>query len=179
MAAHQCDISVSGLCSPHRLHCSDRRNSRLEEGLHKEIDASFYALTTRAPAVYRGNPFQLRPASLTDPRPACTWSWMNMDTSTRLPASERDAGTRASGRRTCVSAAFCQSSAVANSDGDASRRRTWMPEPSRSRGVASRVRETIAGESCRAIDILVRSLGNVSYDPKRGISSWGVHKSRK
>ncbi len=32
---------------------------RLMEGLRKEIDASFYTLTTRRPAVYRGNPFQI------------------------------------------------------------------------------------------------------------------------
>jgi DNA topoisomerase-6 subunit B len=32
---------------------------RLMEGLHTEIDASFYTLTTRPPAVYRGNPFQI------------------------------------------------------------------------------------------------------------------------
>jgi len=32
---------------------------RLVEGLHKEIDASFYTVTTRPPAVYRGNPYQI------------------------------------------------------------------------------------------------------------------------
>lgn len=32
---------------------------RLTEGLHQEFDASFYAVTTRPPAVYRGNPFQI------------------------------------------------------------------------------------------------------------------------
>ena len=31
----------------------------LLEGLHKEIDAGFYTVTTRPPAVYRGNPFQI------------------------------------------------------------------------------------------------------------------------
>lgn len=31
----------------------------LAEGLHKEVDASFYTVTTRPPAVYRGNPFQI------------------------------------------------------------------------------------------------------------------------
>jgi DNA topoisomerase-6 subunit B len=32
---------------------------RLLEGLQNEIDANFYTLTTRHPAVYRGNPFQI------------------------------------------------------------------------------------------------------------------------
>ncbi|UCH74884.1 MAG: DNA topoisomerase VI subunit B [Rhodospirillales bacterium] len=32
---------------------------RLLEGLRKEIDASFYTVLTRRPAVYRGNPFQV------------------------------------------------------------------------------------------------------------------------
>jgi len=32
---------------------------RLAAGLHQEIDASFYTVTTRPPAVYRGNPFQI------------------------------------------------------------------------------------------------------------------------
>jgi len=32
---------------------------RLAEGLHQEFDASFYTVTTRPPAVYRGNPFQI------------------------------------------------------------------------------------------------------------------------
>jgi DNA topoisomerase-6 subunit B len=31
----------------------------LLEGLHKELDADFYAVTTRPAAVYRGNPFQV------------------------------------------------------------------------------------------------------------------------
>lgn len=33
--------------------------ARLEEGLHQEINASFYTVATRPPAVYRGNPFQI------------------------------------------------------------------------------------------------------------------------
>ena len=32
---------------------------RLLEGLHKELEADFYAVTTRPAAVYRGNPFQV------------------------------------------------------------------------------------------------------------------------
>ncbi len=32
---------------------------RLREGLRKEVDAAFYAVVTRRPAVYRGNPFQV------------------------------------------------------------------------------------------------------------------------
>ena len=32
---------------------------RMLEGLRKEIDAKFYTATTRKPAVYRGNPFQI------------------------------------------------------------------------------------------------------------------------
>ena len=32
---------------------------RIAEGLHKEFDASFFTVTTRLPAVYRGNPFQI------------------------------------------------------------------------------------------------------------------------
>jgi len=32
---------------------------RIREGLMKECDADFYALTSRPPAVYRGNPFQI------------------------------------------------------------------------------------------------------------------------
>ncbi|MBI3675198.1 MAG: DNA topoisomerase VI subunit B [Proteobacteria bacterium] len=32
---------------------------RLAEGLHIEFDASFYTVTTRPPAVYRGNPYQI------------------------------------------------------------------------------------------------------------------------
>ncbi len=32
---------------------------RLLEGLHKELEAEFYAVTTRPAAVYRGNPFQV------------------------------------------------------------------------------------------------------------------------
>jgi DNA topoisomerase-6 subunit B len=32
---------------------------RLAEGLRKEIDADFYTVVTRPPAVYRGNPFQI------------------------------------------------------------------------------------------------------------------------
>lgn len=32
---------------------------RLAEALQKEVDASFYTVTTRPPAVYRGNPFQI------------------------------------------------------------------------------------------------------------------------
>lgn len=32
---------------------------QLTDGLHKEVDASFYTVTTRPPAVYRGNPFQI------------------------------------------------------------------------------------------------------------------------
>ncbi len=32
---------------------------RLAEGLHQEFDASFYTVTTRPAAVYRGNPFQI------------------------------------------------------------------------------------------------------------------------
>ena len=32
---------------------------RLYEGMRKEIDADFYIVMTRAPAVYRGNPFQI------------------------------------------------------------------------------------------------------------------------
>jgi DNA topoisomerase-6 subunit B len=32
---------------------------RLLEGLHKEVDAAFYTVVTRRPAVYRGNPFQV------------------------------------------------------------------------------------------------------------------------
>jgi DNA topoisomerase-6 subunit B len=32
---------------------------RLTEGLHREIDAGFFTVTTRPPAVYRGNPFQV------------------------------------------------------------------------------------------------------------------------
>jgi len=32
---------------------------RLADGLHEEFDASFYTVTTRPPAVYRGNPFQI------------------------------------------------------------------------------------------------------------------------
>ncbi len=32
---------------------------QLVEGLQKELDASFYTVTTRPPAVYRGNPFQV------------------------------------------------------------------------------------------------------------------------
>jgi DNA topoisomerase-6 subunit B len=31
----------------------------LAEGLHKEVDATFYTVTTRPPAVYRGNPYQI------------------------------------------------------------------------------------------------------------------------
>lgn len=31
----------------------------LAAGLHREIDAGFYTVTTRPPAVYRGNPFQI------------------------------------------------------------------------------------------------------------------------
>ncbi|MGD2112421.1 MAG: DNA topoisomerase VI subunit B, partial [Gammaproteobacteria bacterium] len=33
--------------------------ARLSEGLRKEIDAEFYIVRTRPPAVYRGNPFQV------------------------------------------------------------------------------------------------------------------------
>jgi DNA topoisomerase-6 subunit B len=33
--------------------------ARLYEGLRKEIDAGFYIVKTRSPAVYRGNPFQV------------------------------------------------------------------------------------------------------------------------
>jgi len=33
--------------------------ARLYEGMHKEIDAGFYIVKTRPPAVYRGNPFQV------------------------------------------------------------------------------------------------------------------------
>ena len=32
---------------------------RLLEGLHKEVNADFYTVVTRRPAVYRGNPFQV------------------------------------------------------------------------------------------------------------------------
>ena len=32
---------------------------RILEGLQKEVDAEFYAVSTRPPAVYRGNPFQI------------------------------------------------------------------------------------------------------------------------
>lgn len=34
----------------------------MEEGLRKEIDADFFAVVTRPPAVYRGNPFQVEVA---------------------------------------------------------------------------------------------------------------------
>jgi len=34
----------------------------LEEGLRKEVEADFYTSVTRAPAVYRGNPFQIEVA---------------------------------------------------------------------------------------------------------------------
>jgi DNA topoisomerase-6 subunit A len=46
-------------------------------------------------------------------------------------------------------------------------------------GVASRVRETIAQGELPAIDILVRNLSNVSYDPETGYLELGEnHKSR-
>jgi DNA topoisomerase-6 subunit B len=32
---------------------------QLTEGMHKEVDAIFYTVVTRPPAVYRGNPFQI------------------------------------------------------------------------------------------------------------------------
>jgi len=45
--------------------------------------------------------------------------------------------------------------------------------------IASRVRETIARGELPTIDILVRSLSNVSYDPEKGYLELGdIHKSR-
>lgn len=45
--------------------------------------------------------------------------------------------------------------------------------------IASRVRETIARGELPAIDILVRGLSNVSYDPQKGYLELGeIHKSR-
>jgi len=46
-------------------------------------------------------------------------------------------------------------------------------------GIASRVHETIARGELPTIDILVRSLSNVSYDPDKGYLELGeIHKSR-
>ena len=43
-----------------RANCiSPIGEQQLLEGLHKEIDAAFYTVTTRPTAVYRGNPFQI------------------------------------------------------------------------------------------------------------------------
>ncbi len=60
------------------------------------------------------------------------------------------------------------------------RGRTWMPEPSRSStALPASVRETIARGELPTIDILVRGLSNVSYDPEKGYLELGdTHKSR-
>jgi DNA topoisomerase-6 subunit B len=52
-------INSVKIMSPATNCLSPIREEQILAGLKKEIDADFYAAITRAPAVYRGNPFQI------------------------------------------------------------------------------------------------------------------------
>jgi DNA topoisomerase VI subunit B len=55
-------ISETKIMSPPTDCISPIGETELEKGLRKEVNAEFYAATTRPPAVYRGNPFQIEVA---------------------------------------------------------------------------------------------------------------------
>jgi DNA topoisomerase VI subunit B len=52
-------IQKSKISAPPTTCLSPIGEDRIREGLMKETDADFYAVATRPPAVYRGNPFQI------------------------------------------------------------------------------------------------------------------------
>lgn len=52
-------IQKSKISSPPTTCLSPIGEERITEGLMKECDADFYAVSTRPPSVYRGNPFQI------------------------------------------------------------------------------------------------------------------------
>ncbi len=52
-------INSVKIMSPATNCLSPIREEQIQAGLQKEIDADFYTAITRAPAVYRGNPFQV------------------------------------------------------------------------------------------------------------------------
>lgn len=52
-------IQKTKISSPPTTCLSPIGEARIEEGLRKECNADFYAVATRPPAVYRGNPFQI------------------------------------------------------------------------------------------------------------------------
>lgn len=52
-------IQKTKISSPPTTCLSPIGEERIKEGLMKECDADFYAVATRPPSVYRGNPFQI------------------------------------------------------------------------------------------------------------------------
>ena len=52
-------IQKTKITAPPTSCLSPIGEERIREGLQKECDADFYAVATRPPAVYRGNPFQI------------------------------------------------------------------------------------------------------------------------
>ncbi len=52
-------IQKAKISAPPTTCLSPIGEDRIREGLEKETDADFYAICTRPPAVYRGNPFQI------------------------------------------------------------------------------------------------------------------------
>lgn len=52
-------IQKTKISSPPTTCLSPIGEERIKEGLMKECDADFYAVSTRPPSVYRGNPFQI------------------------------------------------------------------------------------------------------------------------
>jgi DNA topoisomerase VI subunit B len=52
-------ISRTKISNPRTDCLAPIGEERLLAGLHKEVDAAFYTVLTRRPAVYRGNPFQV------------------------------------------------------------------------------------------------------------------------
>jgi DNA topoisomerase-6 subunit B len=52
-------IQKTRISAPPTTCLSPIGEERIKEGLMKECDADFYAVATRPPAVYRGNPFQI------------------------------------------------------------------------------------------------------------------------
>jgi len=55
-------ISETKIMNPPTDCISPIGETELEKGLRKEVNAEFYAATTRPPSVYRGNPFQIEVA---------------------------------------------------------------------------------------------------------------------
>lgn len=55
-------IRKTRVCAPRTDCIVPIGEQRLREGLHKELAADFYTVTTRPAAVYRGNPFQVEVA---------------------------------------------------------------------------------------------------------------------